>query len=63
MKCNWLISFPLISINDILEREYFLIVNLHLSYSDIENMPLEYMEWFYRKYQDELLQMQAEEDM
>jgi len=39
----------LISISDILEREYYLIQHVGLSYTEIENMPFEYMEWFYRK--------------
>ena len=24
-------------------------VELHMSYSDLESMPMEYVEWFYRK--------------
>lgn len=52
--------FPVISINDILEREYFLISQLRLSYSDVDSMPLEYMEWFYRKRWDEINQENKE---
>lgn len=33
-----------------LEREYYLIVELNMSYGDLETMPLEYIEWFYRKH-------------
>jgi len=50
--------FPQITISDILEREYYLIQHVGLSYSEIENMPIEYMEWFYRKQINEEQQMQ-----
>ena len=45
--------FPLIQVNDILEREYYLITKVGLSYTEIEHMPLEYVEWFYRKHYNE----------
>ena len=42
-------TFPLLSLNSILEREYFLITQLHLGYNEVENMPLEFTEWFYKR--------------
>lgn len=32
---------------------------LHIPYSDLENMPLDYIEWFYRKIINEEVQNQG----
>lgn len=48
--------------NDINERVYWLIYQLHMSYEDIMNMPWETMEWIYRRHVQQLVDMQQEQN-
>ena len=48
--CLSKISFPQYSLNDILEREWWIINNLKIGYNDLCNMPWEYIEWFYNRH-------------
>ena len=43
------------NINDILEREWWLMYHLHIGYNDIENMSWEYVEWFYNRQVQEII--------
>lgn len=54
----WKITFPRFNLNDILEREWWLMHNLNLGYQDIQTMPWEFIEWFYNKHVQYLVDKQ-----
>jgi hypothetical protein len=47
--------FPHFDINEILEREWWLMHHLNLGYNDIESMPWEYFDWFYDRHLQHLI--------
>ena len=51
--------FPLIDVNDILEKEWWLMTHLKLGYLDLESMPLEYMDWLYDRELKDYLEKQG----
>jgi hypothetical protein len=45
-------------LNDILEREWWLMHHLNLGYQDICSMPWEYFEWFYNRHTQHLIDLE-----
>ena len=45
-------------LNDVLEREWWLMRQLKQGYNDIENMPWEYVEWFYNRQTQYLINLE-----
>ena len=54
--------FPLLDINDILEKEWWLMRHLKLGYHDIDEMPWEYIEWLYNRHSQFLIDEQKKRD-
>ena len=50
ISCDWKTFFPRFELTDILEREWWLMDNLHLGYNDLQSMPWEFVDWYYNRH-------------
>jgi len=48
--------------NDINERIYWLIYQLHMDYETIVNMPWETVDWLYNRHVQQLIEMQKQQE-
>ena len=60
--CVWTAFFPLFDLNDILEREWWLMYHLKLGFNDIQSMPWDELEWFYNRHNQHLIDMEREQN-
>ena len=58
----WRTFFPRFNINDVLEREWWLMYQLKLGYNDICSMPWEYVEWFYNRQIQQLVDLEQAQE-
>lgn len=48
-------------LNDILEREWWLMYHLKLGYEDVISMPWDYFEWFHNRHSQHLIDLEKEQ--
>jgi len=62
ISCDWKTFFPRFELTDILEREWWLMANLHMGYNDIKEMPWEFVDWFYNRHIQDLVDKKKARD-
>lgn len=59
---RWRTFFPRFDLNDVLEREWWLIYHLKLSFTDIQNIPWDELDWLYNRHNQHLIELEQKQN-
>ena len=59
---RWRTFFPQFDLNDVLEREWWLIYHLKLSFTDIQNIPWDELDWLYNRHNQHLIELEQKQN-
>lgn len=59
---HWRTFFPRFDLNDVLEREWWLIYHLKLSFTDIQNIPWDELDWLYNRHNQHLIELEQKQN-
>ena len=59
---HWRTFFPRFDLNDVLEREWWLMYHLKLGFNDIQSIPWDELDWLYNRHNQHLIELEQQQN-